>query len=214
MEFQPAEMQYRDVYKLLIGSVVPRPIAWVSSVSPEGTYNLAPYSFFTAVCPKPPLVIFSSNIRRIDGQEKDTLRNIRASGEYVINIVTEATAEAMNITSVETHADIDEIALAKLETLPAVAVHAPRIAASPIHFECKLREIIDIGTEPGAGSLVLGEVVRLHVVDDVYLGDYKIDHDKLQAVGRMAGMDYARTRDRFQMQRPPAQLATDSTGSE
>lgn len=206
MELNPTEMQHHDIYKMLTGSIVPRPIAWVSTVNPAGGYNLAPYSFFTAVCPSPPLVVFCPTIRNTDGNEKDTLRYIRENGEYVINIVTEATAEAMNITSQETPSDIDETILAALKTLPSSVVKAPRIAASPIHFECKLREIIKLGDTVGSGSMVLGEIVRFHVTDEVYLGNYKINHDALQAVGRLAGMEYSTTRERFQLQRPPSQI--------
>ncbi len=211
MEFNPSELHHRDIYKLMTGTIVPRPIAWVSTVSPDGVYNLAPFSYFTAVCPQPPLVVFCPTIRNTDGQEKDTLRNIRASGEYIINFVTESNAAAMNITSVETPATVDEIARAGLTTTPGAVVNVPRIVESPVHFECKLREIIDIGTHPGAGSLVLGEVVRFHIADDVYLGDFKTDHDKFQAVGRMAGMGYSTTRDRFDLQRPPAEIQPTQT---
>ncbi len=207
MQINPADIDYSDVYKLLIGAIVPRPIAWVSSMDTDGRLNLAPYSFFTAVCPNPPLVVFCANIRRIDSQAKDTLRNIEATGEYVINIVNESNAAAMNITSTEAPADIDEFDLAGLTPISSVLVKPPRVAESPVSFECKLHQIVKIGDQPGQGSMIIGQVIYFHVDDAVYMPDYKINPEALQAVGRMGGTSYATTRDRFDLDRPPQQLS-------
>ena len=208
MDINPSEISYQDAYKLLSGAIVPRPIAWVSSISPDGVYNLAPYSFFTAVCPNPPTITFCPNIRRLDGAEKDTLHNIRATKEFVVNIVTETTAEAMNLTAVEAPATVDEFSFANVTAVAAAQVKAPRVAESPIHFECKLVDIVKIGAGLGSGSLVIGEVVHFHIDDAVYLEHFKINAEALKAVGRMSGVEYTRTADRFSLRRPPAQIET------
>lgn len=209
MQINPADLPYSDVYKLMIGSIVPRPIAWVSSMDEQGRLNLAPYSFFTAVCPNPPLVVFCPIIRRTDLQPKDTLRNIRATGEFVINIVNEATAEAMNLTSVEAPPELDEFVFAGLTPAPSVQIKPPRVAESPVSFECKLHQIVDVGNLPGQGSMVIGQIVYIHINDAVYVPDYKVDPTVLQAIGRMGGTGYSTTRDRFDLERPPRQLHTE-----
>lgn len=206
MQMNAADLDYSEAYKLLIGAIVPRPIAWVSSMDVDGNLNLAPYSFFTAVCPNPPTVVFCPVIRKLTGLQKDTLNNIQATGEYVINIVTESNAEAMNITATETPAYTDEFALAGLTPADSVLVKPPRVAESPISFECKLTQIVKIGDDLGQGSMVIGEVVYFHVDDSVYIPDHKIDHDALQAIGRMGGPSYTRTRNRFDLIRLPQQI--------
>jgi flavin reductase (DIM6/NTAB) family NADH-FMN oxidoreductase RutF len=206
MEIRPDQLPHQQLYKLMIGAIVPRPIAWVSSLNPAGARNLAPFSFFTAVCPCPPTLVFSPMIRNTDDEEKDTLRNIRETGEFVVNVVTEATVGAANITSTEFPSDIDEFVAAHLTPVPSVVVKPPRVAESPINFECRLNQIVTISDEPGGGSLVIGTIVYVHVRDDVLQGEYRIDPDALGAVGRMAGADYARTTDRFTLQRPPSQV--------
>ncbi|PJF44154.1 MAG: flavin reductase family protein [Phototrophicales bacterium] len=209
MQINPSDLAYSDVYKLLIGAIVPRPIAWVSSMDAEGKFNLAPYSFFTAVCPNPPLVVFCPNIRRLTGQPKDTLRNIECIGEYVINIVNEANASAMNMTSVEAPPEVDEFELVGLTPAPSVIVKPPRVAESPISLECKLHDIIKIGDGLGQGSMVIGQVVYFHIDDRVYIPNYKIDPDALQAIGRMGGASYCTTQDRFEMTRPPSLIKSE-----
>lgn len=206
MEFDAADLSFRQAYKLMIGSIVPRPIAWVSTIGATGQYNLAPYSFFTGVCSNPPTLVFCPNIRSLDGQAKDTLNNIRYTGEFVVNIVTEDQAEAMNTTSTETPADVDEFALAGLSPLPSKLVSAPRVGESPINLECKLSQIVTIGEEIGQGSLVIGEIVYFHVDDSVYIPDHKIDPTRTKHVGRMGGTFYTRTQDLFDLIRPTPQI--------
>ncbi len=209
MEITPASLTRRNMYKLLTGTIVPRPIAWVSTVNEAGQANLAPFSFFNAVSASPPTLLFCPGLRRTDGQEKDTLRNIRATGEFVVNIVTEALAAAMNITATELPAEIDEFNLAGLATTPARVVRPPRVAASPVHYECRVLQIVDLGGEGaanGSASVVIGQVLHLHVSDEVLLPEYKIDFDRLLAIGRLAGNGYCRTRDRFQLIRPASQV--------
>ncbi|HEY6390408.1 MAG TPA: flavin reductase family protein [Bryobacteraceae bacterium] len=201
MVLDPRASNYQDVYKVLIGAIVPRPIAFVSTISPEGILNLAPFSFFTAVGANPPVICFCPTRRSGTESCKDTLRNISATREFVVNVVSEEIAEQMNITSGDFAADVDEFEAAGLTPIPSDLVRPPRVAESHVHLECKLYLTIEIGDLPGAGSLVIGEVVRLHV-DDAYVDNFKIDPDKLRAIGRMGGHSYARTTDRFEMIRP------------
>ena len=185
-------------YQLLVGSVVPRPIAFVSTVSPEGVNNLAPFSFFNAVCADPPTVLFCPTNRN---PVKDTLANVRATGEFVINIVSEEIAEKMNICSGNYPANVDEFQVSGLTPAPSGLVRPPRVLEAHVNMECKLMQIIQISDKPWGGNVVLGQVVRFHV-DDAIVEDYRIDPDKLLAVGRMGGNEYTRVRDRFEMIRP------------
>jgi flavin reductase (DIM6/NTAB) family NADH-FMN oxidoreductase RutF len=197
----PRASNYQDVYKILIGAIVPRPIAFVSTISPEGIRNLAPFSFFTAISANPPVICFCPTRRPGPEPRKDTLRNISATREFVVNIVSEEIAGQMNITSGDFAADVDEFEAAGLTPIPSDLVKPPRVAESHVHMECKLCLTIEISDLPGGGNLVIGEVVRLHV-DDAYVDNFKIDPDKLRAIGRMGGNSYARTSDRFDMIRP------------
>lgn len=208
MEISPDRLPWKSIYKILIGSIVPRPIGWISSIDPEGQLNLAPFSFFNAVCANPPHVLFSPMIRSTDSQPKDTLRNVRATGEFVVNIVTEDLAEAVNLSATELPSNVSEFAVANLTTAPSAIVRPPRVALSPVHFECKVTHIIDIGDEPGSGSLVIGQVVHIHINEDVLLDGDKIDLAKLKPVGRLAGSSYCRVTDIFDMIRPPSQIRT------
>jgi flavin reductase (DIM6/NTAB) family NADH-FMN oxidoreductase RutF len=194
----PASCSPETSYKLLIGSIVPRPIAFVSTISPEGVPNLAPFSFFNAVCANPPVVSFASGVRV---PAKDTLANVRATAEFVVNIVTEDIAEQMNLTSGEYPAGFDEFAISGLTPVPSALVKPPRVRESPVNMECKLLQIVDISTRPLGGSLVIGEVVRFHV-DPEITDNLRIDAGKLRAIGRMGGNEYTRTRCRFEMIRP------------
>jgi flavin reductase (DIM6/NTAB) family NADH-FMN oxidoreductase RutF len=194
----PATTPAQNLYKLLIGSVVPRPIGFISTVSAEGARNLAPFSFFNAVCGDPPTVMFSASWRE---PCKDTYRNVKATGEFVVNIVSEEIAEHMNLTSGDYPHGTDEFEIAKLTPVACDLVKAPRVAESHVSMECKVMQIIDISAKPFGGSLVLGTVIRFHI-DDAIVTDYRIDPEKLRAVGRMGGNEYARTRDRFSMIRP------------
>jgi flavin reductase (DIM6/NTAB) family NADH-FMN oxidoreductase RutF len=202
MEITPSDLPHQSVYKLMIGSIVPRPIGWVSSLDAEGRLNLAPFSFFNAVCPKPPTVLFCPQIRGSDGHPKDTLRNVRATGEFVINIVSESVAEAMNQTSAEVPYGVDEFTLAGLTPLPSVIVRPPRVGESLVHYECRVTQIVEISDQPGGGSIVIGEVLHIHVDDSILIGTDKIDPRKLQAIGRLAGTTYTRTTDLFDLIRP------------
>jgi flavin reductase (DIM6/NTAB) family NADH-FMN oxidoreductase RutF len=207
MEINPADISAGSMNKIILGSVVPRPIAWVSTINEAGLTNLAPFSFFNAVCTKPPTLLFCPGVRGTDAGTKDTLHNIRANKEFVINIVTEKTAEAMNLTATELPSEVDEFAFAKLTPVKSLRVKPPRVGESPINFECVLNQIVDIGDgTPGSGWVVIGEVVHVHVADEVMLPDYKIDIAALKPIGRLAGFNYARVNNFFEMKRLPSQI--------
>ena len=185
-------------YKLLVGAVVPRPIAFVSTISQEGVANLAPFSFFTVASANPPVLCFTASFRE---PRKDTLVNIRATKEFVVNIVSEEFAAKMNVTSGEYPYGVDEFAMSGLTAAPSDAVRPPRVKESHVNMECRLLQTIEVSNQPMGGTLILGEVVRFHV-DDAMVEEFRIDPERLAAVGRMAGNTYCRTTDRFELIRP------------
>ncbi len=190
-----------EVYQLLVGAVTPRPIAWVTTLSPSGVVNLAPFSFFNAFGANPPIVVFSPTLRR-DGSKKDTLINLESLGEFVVNAATAPLAEKVNLTSAEIPASDSEVSLANLTALPSVKVKPPRLAESPVNFECKVRQIIPCGTGPIAANLVIGEVLMMHIADEVLDEKGRIDPRKLQTVARLGGDFWCRTTDLFEQKRP------------
>ncbi|MBZ0279478.1 MAG: flavin reductase family protein [Anaerolineae bacterium] len=206
MDIKPSDLPHKEMYKLMIGSIVPRPIAWVSTINAEGQPNLAPFSFFTAVCSSPPTILFCPGIRDADAAHKDTLYNVQATGEFVVNIVSEPLAEAMNITATELPAEINEFERAQVTAVPSLTVRPPRVAESLIHYECKLNQIITISDQPGGGNIVIGTVLHLHIDDSVYLEGNKIDLHKLEAIGRLAGPSYCRVNDFFDIHRLPPEI--------
>ncbi|WP_226481930.1 flavin reductase family protein [Natrinema amylolyticum] len=185
-----------SLYRVLSSAVVPRPIAWVSTRSEDGIDNLAPYSFFTVASVEPPVLLFAP----VDGADglKDTPRNARDTGEFVVNLVTEEFADAMNETSATLPAGESEFDRADLERADSSAVDPPRVAGAKVAFECTLHDLVDVG----GSTLVLGEVRHVHLEESV-TSDGKIDVDEIEAVGRLAGSLYARTEDRFSLERPP-----------
>ncbi len=189
------------VYRALVGVVVPRPIAWVTTVDLEGRVNLAPFSFFNAFGANPPIVVFSPTLRR-DGSKKDTLLNLESVGEFVVNVAVEEVAEKLNATSAELPRGISEADRAGLALTPSAKVRPPRVAESPVHLECRVRQIMSMGDGPIAANLVIGEVVLIHIDDRVLDSSGQVDPRKLRAIARLGGSDYCRTRDLFEMERP------------
>ena len=201
----PANCETRQIYKLMTGIIVPRPIALVSTVDRNGTANLAPFSFYSGVGSNPPTVLFCPTLRAPASSSfdmrKDSLRNVEETGEFVVNIVSEAIAAAANASSADVPAEVDEFVLAGLTAIASDAVRPPRVAESPAQMECKLLQVIYTNHAPGGGVIVLGEVVRFHVREDL-VEDFRIDPAGLDAVGRMAGNTWVRTGDRFELTRP------------
>lgn len=186
------ERNFQDNYKLLIGSILPRPIAVVSTINKDGSNNLAPFSFFTAISAKPFIVAFCPLIRSSTGEKKDTLVNIEREKEFVINFCNEDNADKVNLASTEVPYGQDEFTLAGLTPIDSNIVKAKRVLESPIHFECKLKDLLSYGTTPGAGTLIAGEVVSVHIDDKIY-DSGRIVTDLWKPVGRGAGNDWFRT---------------------
>ncbi len=201
MQVDVATANVVEVYHLLVGAVTPRPIAWVSTLSASGVVNLAPFSFFNAFGANPPIVVFSPTLRR-DGSKKDTLLNVESLGEFVVNAATQPLAEKVNLTSQELPPSDSEVSLACLTTIPSVKVQPPRIAESPIQMECRVRQIVPCGTGPIAANLVIGEVVMIHVSDEVLDGKGGVDPRKLMTVARLGGAFWCHTSDLFEQTRP------------
>ncbi|WP_347548183.1 flavin reductase family protein [Pseudalkalibacillus hwajinpoensis] len=191
MKVQPDTLAWKEAYKLLIGSVLPRPIAFVSSVDRNGDVNLAPFSFFTGICAEPMMVCFSPMRKAGEGGKKDTLLNIEETKEFVINIVGEKIVEQMNECATPFEHGIDEFHASGLTKEDSELVKAPRVKESDVQLECVLDQIVEFGDQEGAGSLVIGKVVMVHVRDELY-NDGKINTEALQPVGRLAGQEYTR----------------------
>ncbi|MCH1627944.1 flavin reductase family protein [Ferdinandcohnia quinoae] len=191
MELNPESLQWKDAYKLLVGSILPRPIAFITTIDGNGIVNAAPFSFFTAICAEPMLICFSPMIRGTDGEKKDTLINIEATKEFVVNIVSEDFVKQMNDCAIEYSADVDELEATGLLKEDSATVIAPRIKESKVHMECELYQVLHFGGHPGAGSLVIGKVKHVHIHDDLYESG-RILTEKLKPVGRLAGQMFTK----------------------
>ncbi len=202
MLFDFETMAVQDRYKLLVSTVVPRPIAWVVTQDAGGRLNAAPYSFFNVFSADPPVVVFGIGGRK-PGDIKDTGQNIRETGQFTVCLVNQDAAQAMNVTAIDFPPEVDELAEAGLTTAPSTRVKPPRIAESPVALECERFMIVELNTDR---ALVLGRVVAMHVRDDCVLDAQRchIDTPKLDLIGRLHGGGwYTRTADRFEMPRIP-----------
>ncbi|MGA9867606.1 MAG: flavin reductase family protein [Acetobacteraceae bacterium] len=202
MLFDFSAMKAENIYKLLVSTVVPRPIAWVTTRDLDGSLNAAPFSFFNAVSGDPPVVCFGIG-GRAPGDAKDTGGNIRRTGEFVVNLVSHELAQHMNVTAIEFGKEVNELAQAGLTTAPSHRVKPPRIAEAPVSMECERLVIVDIGVDR---AVILGRVVAMHINDDCILDPVRchVDTPRLDLIGRMHGGGwYARTTDRFEMPRIP-----------
>jgi len=195
MIFDPTKIPFQETHKLMIGSIVPRPIAFVSTRSKDGKNNVAPFSYFNGVCSKPPTIMFAPARRGWDGEEKDTLINIRDTEEFVVNIVSEPFAEKMVMCSTDFDSDVDEFIESNLTPVPSQKIAPSRVGEAKVSFECKLNQIVEIGDgTAGSGFVVIGSIVLFHIDDDVY-DNGRILLNKLQPLGRLAGNWYTRTTD-------------------
>jgi flavin reductase (DIM6/NTAB) family NADH-FMN oxidoreductase RutF len=185
VEFNPAELNEKQVYKLLSGSVVPRPIAWVSTISDKGELNLAPFSFFSVASRNPPMLSISvgPGVGEREGSEKDTLVNIRGQKEFVINVVPAFLGNEMQKSAENLPSAVNEFEAAGVTPVDSAVVQPKRVKEAPIQMECKLEHIITLGSD----HLIIGRMLRYHIEEEYYLGNYKINLDRLQPLGRLAG---------------------------
>lgn len=200
MEISPESRSSQDIYKILIGTVLPRPIAWVSTIDTSGKVNLAPFSFFTVASVNPPILCFCPLLKE-NSIEKDTLVNIKQTREFVVNIVSYALAQPMNRTSAPYPSKVNEFDAAGVSARQSTFIKPPCVADSLVNFECKLHQIIPLGSEPMAGNLVLGKVCNIHIHPDI-VRNGEVDGETLDAVGRLGGNMYTTIRDCFEMERP------------
>ena len=201
MRLDFATLAPRDAYQWMIGMILPRPIAWVSTISPEGKTNLAPFSFFQGVCANPPTLMFVP-VNNRQGGKKDTVRNIEAVPEFVVNLVPHRLAEQMNATSALLPYGDSEFEKFGIAAAPSDLVRPPRVAAAPVAFECRLHQIVNIGEGPLAAHVIFGRILAAHVADSVLGADGKPDLGKLDLIGRLGGEAYTTTRDTFSIERP------------
>ncbi len=207
MIINPEDLTNKERHKLMIGSVVPRPIAWVSTMNREGNLNIAPYSFFTVGAREPMTLIFCPQVPSGEPRDKkDTLANIEQVPEFVVNITGEETAEAMNMTATILPYGQSEFEWASITPIPSDTIRVPRVAEAPMAYECSLQRIVTINDGPGGGYAVFGTVQRIHIRDDVYQDGY-VKLEVLKPIGRLAGSGYTRVTDLFDMVRlpPPGQ---------
>tara|TARA_B110000495_G_scaffold41469_1_gene33766 strand:+ start:6381 stop:7001 length:621 start_codon:yes stop_codon:yes gene_type:complete len=186
------------VYSTMIRAITPRPIAWVSTVSPRGVTNLAPFSYFNGIGSRPAALMFSP-VNRPDGSPKDTLVNIRSNGEFVVNVVPFSIAQPMLETAGDFHYETSEFSEVGMTPCPSRRVQPPGVLESPIQFECEVIQIVPVGEGPLAANVIIGKIVLMNIADNVLDENNKIDPAKLDTIGRMGGRGYSRTTERFDL---------------
>ena len=196
MKIDPEFESPASVYSWMIRAITPRPIAWVSTISPNGITNLAPYSYFNGVCSLPPALMFSP-VNKPDGSKKDTVRNIEDNGQFVVNMVPFEMAKPMFATAGEFEYEETEFEVAGVTPVGSERVKPPRVVESPIQFECELIQIVPVGEGPLAANVVIGKILLMHVDDEILNEAGKIDPSQADLIGRMGGRDYCRTTERF-----------------
>lgn len=201
MYYEPGVTDHGLRYNPLKACVVPRPIGWITTLSADGVVNLAPFSFFNLLSYDPPFVLFSAGVHESDGGRKDTVANVEATGEFVYNMATWAQREPMNQTARIVERGVDELAAAGLAPLPSRLVRPPRVAGSPVQFECRLHQVVRLpGRTPAAEhSVVIGQVVAVHIDDDALTADGRVDIVKIRPIARLGYQDYAAVEAVFQM---------------
>lgn len=200
MQFDPLKIDQKAIYKLLTGAIIPRPIGWISSISEDGINNLAPFSYFNAVGEDPPHVMFSAG--RGNNTNKDTLNNILATKQFVVNMVTEELAEQMNSTAQSVSPEIDEFELAGITPISSIKIKAKRVKESPITFECELAHHYFLEDHKNGGAcVVIGRIVMMHFDDSVLLDDYKINLETYKPIARLSGSNYSKLGEIFSVKR-------------
>lgn len=200
MQFNPNELEHAAVYKLLTGSVIPRPIGWISTVDANGINNLAPFSYFNAVGEDPPHVMFSTT--RGNNTNKDTLNNVLANGQFVVNMVTEELAEKMNTTAQTVASDIDEFQLAEVTPIPSILIKPMRVKESLVTFECEMVHHYFLENHKNGGAcIVIGRIIMMHFDDSILLDNYKINLEAYKPIARLAGSNYAKLGELFSIKR-------------
>jgi flavin reductase (DIM6/NTAB) family NADH-FMN oxidoreductase RutF len=200
MEFNPDTLEASAIYKLLTGSVIPRPIGWISTIDENGINNLAPFSYFNAVGEDPPHVIFSTV--RGNNTNKDTLNNVLANGQFVVNMVIEALAEQMNTTAQSVASDVDEFELTGLTPIPSTLIKPMRVKESPITFECEMVHHYFLENHKNGGAcIIIGRIVMMHFDESVLLDNYKINMENYKPVSRLAGSNYSKIGEIFSIKR-------------
>ena len=200
MQFNPNELEHTAVYKLLTGSVIPRPIGWISTVDANGINNLAPFSYFNAVGEDPPHVMFSTT--RGNNTNKDTLNNVLANGQFVVNMVTEELAEKMNTTAQTVPANVDEFQLADVTPIPSILIKPMRVKESLVTFECEMVHHYFLENHKNGGAcIVIGRIVMMHFDDSILLDNYKINLETYKPIARLAGSNYAKLGELFSIKR-------------
>ena len=194
MFYEPVKEDHGLLKNPFNSLIIPRPIGWISSIDTESVVNLAPYSFFNAVCYRPPTVMFASGAGRGSDGMKDSRRNIEATGEFVCNLVTWETRDQMNRTSATVTSDTDEMELAGLTPVPSKLVKVPRVAEAPVHLECRYLKSVEIPSweKENKYFIVLGEVIGIHIRDELITSDGLVDIEKMNPIGRMGYNDYTR----------------------
>ena len=200
MQFNPNELEHTTVYKLLTGSVIPRPIGWISTVDANGINNLAPFSYFNAVGEDPPHVMFSTT--RGNNTNKDTLNNVLANGQFVVNMVTEELAEKMNTTAQTVPSDVDEFQLAAVTPIPSTLIKPMRVKESLVTFECEMVHHYFLEDHKNGGAcIVIGRIVMMHFDDSILLDNFKINLETYKPIARLAGSNYAKLGELFSIKR-------------
>ena len=201
MQIDPAKTSQRNIYKILSGAIIPRPIAWVSSISEEGITNLAPFSFFNMVGDDPPHIMFSTV--RTGDKNKDTLNNVLATKQFVVNLATEDLVEKMNDTSASLPPNESEFDYAGLTPAPSVFIKPPRVQESPVSMECELVHHYSLeGHQNGGATIMIGRVVMIHIDESILLDDFKINMETYKPVARLAGSNYSGLGEIFSIKRP------------
>jgi flavin reductase (DIM6/NTAB) family NADH-FMN oxidoreductase RutF len=200
MEFNPDTLSSKAIYKLLTGSIIPRPIAWIATIDDAGTNNLAPFSYFNMVGDDPPHVMFST--QRLNNSNKDTLNNVLSTKQFVVNMVTEALAEQMNSTSQAVPAEVDEFKMVGVTPIPSSVVKPMRVKESLVQFECEIVHHYFLENhKQGGACVVIGRVVRMHFDESVLLEDYKINMETYKPIARLAGSNYSKIGEVFSIKR-------------